>query len=373
VVRSSLAQLISSFASRVVGEKANAYDVMYDSFRTGCFLRSEASLPHNKNIAYHMKITSELYVREILMQRLLFFTLFASALYYLLFLLQSVTHFSRYMETPLDYFHIFLFLPCLTLILAFFLYLLIIKRNNKRPLSLLVASLVRLIVALHFMDTSSENFWKKASTKEDVQQQIDDILEKHERSHKKRHVTEIDKAKYHLELKKLVLKHMEMAATYLEDEIPRRLRSKDIITDDWFRRSMQQAAAALREKKKWILTPKEDSINHLINAITLTLTYIADGNWDALERREPEQISRPAYMHLFFSRLLSMLKTLFIGVFPIVGLTLIFQLTPITLPDTTRNIAFFAAFLWFGLTILINMDSQISTKLLLMKDVKSLM
>jgi hypothetical protein len=131
---------------------------------------------------------------------------------------------------------------------------------------------------------------------------------------------------------------------------------------------MRQVAVALREKKKWVLTPMEDTYDNLITKMTSTLINIVNGNWDALERGEQEKVT-PQNLILFF--LLKFLKISFIAVFPLVFL-IIFQLTPFAVTGTIRDYAFIVVLLWLGLTILISFDSGLGAKISFLKDLKSL-
>jgi len=174
-----------------------------------------------------------------------------------------------------------------------------------------------------------------------------------------------------LSRKQVILSFLEDAAKYFEYYIPRHLSSGDKSTDDWFKNSMKQVAAALREKKKWILTPMEDTAEYLIAKMTSTLVFVVTDNWHALEREEPEKITYQKFTHRLLSSLSKFLKLSFVGLFPLLFL-IILQQTQFAITGPVRDYAFIISLGWFVLTFLINVDSSISTKISLIKDFKSL-
>jgi len=94
-----------------------------------------------------------------------------------------------------------------------------------------------------------------------------------------------------------------------------------------------------------------------------TLVIIVNGNWHALERLEPEKLTRPSHTRLLLFFLLRFAKMSLIAVFPLLFL-IIFQQTPFAVTGAIRDYAFIATLLWFGFTILISFDSSIGIKFL---------
>ncbi len=92
-----------------------------------------------------------------------------------------------------------------------------------------------------------------------------------------------------LKLKQHQLWLLEEAAIVIERYLPIRLRSGNSVTDAWLKDTMKRVAAALREKMKWILTPKGDTHDYFVKSIAATLITIVEGNWDALEQTEPQK------------------------------------------------------------------------------------
>src|SRR5258708_9902407 len=171
---------------------------------------------------------------------------------------------------------------------------------------------------------------------------------------------------------KLVLNSLEEAATYAETYIPSRLRSKDAATDAWFKNSMGQVAASIRDKKKWVLTPKQDTYDILITNITVTLICIVNGNWDALERTDVFKGARSQTAPSFLSLLLRIFRTLVVAILPLSGL-IVFLLTPMAnaLTGTTRDIFAILVSLWFGITILRSIDKDFDAKFSILNDLRS--
>lgn len=134
----------------------------------------------------------------------------------------------------------------------------------------------------------------------------------------------------------------------------------------------EQVATALREKKTWILTPKNNTNVYFIEKITSTLLCILKGNWDALERVDLEKPSSPQSQHPITSFLLSLLRTLFLMGLPLIVFW-IFQLAPLVIPETFRGYVVVGLFLWELLTLLVVFDPNVGTKISAIKDLASLL
>lgn len=129
--------------------------------------------------------------------------------------------------------------------------------------------------------------------------------------------------------RRLILK-LEDTAKCIESYLPRWFHTGDVATDIWIEERFKQIAAALREKEKWLLTPKEDTYDYFITSIASTLLYFVEDNWDALELREPEKLTRPPLRTSIVTFILNALKPILIAVLPVVGF-IIFQHTSLAL------------------------------------------
>ena len=90
-----------------------------------------------------------------------------------------------------------------------------------------------------------------------------------------------------------VLRSLELAARCIERNLPTRLPSQDIHTDQWLRERAAGQAAALRNLKKWVLVPKLDTREHFIRRVSDDLVRTTVGDWDGLECAEPA-VARPS-------------------------------------------------------------------------------
>jgi len=86
--------------------------------------------------------------------------------------------------------------------------------------------------------------------------------------------------------KALLMKRLEEAARIVEKDFPDTLRSADFSTDALLKTRFDQIAAALREKKLWIATPKSDTRERLRDWLAHTLESAIEGDWDSLELAE---------------------------------------------------------------------------------------
>lgn len=170
---------------------------------------------------------------------------------------------------------------------------------------------------------------------------------------------------------KLALTFLEEAAKYAETYIPFRLRSKDANTDAWFKNSMSQVAASIRDKKKWILTPKQDTYNIFIANITSSIICIVNGNWDALERMQIVNVGHSLSTRSFFSLLHRVFRTLVIAILPLLGL-IVFLLTPFAdaVSGTMRDTIAILVSLWFGITVLKSIDTDFDAKFSILNDLR---
>jgi hypothetical protein len=82
---------------------------------------------------------------------------------------------------------------------------------------------------------------------------------------------------------------LEEIALCIERYVPRPLRSGDDGTDTWVKEVTREVATAIRELKKWVLTPKGDSRQNFILKIGYTFVHVVSGEWDSLERVAPDQ------------------------------------------------------------------------------------
>jgi hypothetical protein len=168
---------------------------------------------------------------------------------------------------------------------------------------------------------------------------------------------------------------LERAARCLERYVPRQLHCGDSVTDYWLKETFRLAAAALREKKTWVLTPKTDTYDYFTRSIASTLIHAVNNNWDALERVKAEELMRQqklARSQLWHFRLVVLVRVAFAAILPVMGF-IILQLTPFAITGATRNYVIVGLFIWVGLSILALLDPDLEKKLGMANTIKTLL
>ncbi len=77
----------------------------------------------------------------------------------------------------------------------------------------------------------------------------------------------------------------------------------DPITQTWMDRRARRIANAFRDKRKWLITPKVDTIEHLTRALAGALVALLSGAWDELELAEDAPITSRAIVTVFLAGL----------------------------------------------------------------------
>jgi hypothetical protein len=84
-----------------------------------------------------------------------------------------------------------------------------------------------------------------------------------------------------------LVRRMERAAAAVErTEVL--LRSGDPWTESWFAERTSQIASGIRSLKRWVLTPKHDTLEHLKARIAQLLEMAIAGDWGAMTTVAPE-------------------------------------------------------------------------------------
>jgi hypothetical protein len=167
------------------------------------------------------------------------------------------------------------------------------------------------------------------------------------------------------DFKQNLMQRLERTARCLEQDLPSLFRSGDGMTDAWLKRTGREMAAALREKKKWILAPNPGSRERFLETLKDDLVSAATGNWDGFERMDPGNFSR----RQFFYRLGDFLQTLLLGALPLLILWFL-QQTPLALGDAAADTARLVALGWLVLSLLFRVDPLSKDKLASLEKVK---
>lgn len=172
-----------------------------------------------------------------------------------------------------------------------------------------------------------------------------------------------------LHLKRRVLSNLEEASICIEKYIPDTLTSGDPSTDFWFASETTQIAASIRLLKKWILNPRPDTRDLFLTKIAGLLTHIIQGDWDKLERVEPEKVS---YTNILRQQVLSRLNVLVIGYLPARGFAL-FQKTPIAMTGGISSNVRSIIFAWAALHTIMAFSPTYQSTLTHLKEVVTLL
>src|SRR5205085_202832 len=128
-----------------------------------------------------------------------------------------------------------------------------------------------------------------------------------------------------LEYKHIQLLLLEETAQCIDYFLPHQLRSLDIETEAWFTKKAKRIATALRQKKRWILTPRTGTSINFAKSIVTTLSYISNGNWNSLEQIEPKMVPNPKLWKSGAELLVKVFRTALLAVAPIV-IFIVFQM-----------------------------------------------
>jgi hypothetical protein len=158
---------------------------------------------------------------------------------------------------------------------------------------------------------------------------------------------------------------LEEAATCIQNGLSRQYWSGDGIIDLWLQDTATRQAASLRELKKWVLIPKSDTRNQFIVRIVAGLSQITSGNWDALEQRDPEKISR---LQWWRSHAVAALRALYQGGLPVLGLWA-FQQTSLAFKGEYATYVTAAVFLWAMWVLITTYDPFLAAKITTFKEV----
>jgi hypothetical protein len=165
-----------------------------------------------------------------------------------------------------------------------------------------------------------------------------------------------------------LLELLEEIAVTIEKGIRRSIRLDDAVTDSWLGERSRRMSAAMRELKKWVITPKADTREHFIEWIRRDLIIAVQGNWDAWEQAKPGKLTRKQWV----ARVYSVIRTLGIAFGPL-ALFYAVQQTPWALIGTPANTLTIIAFLWMVITLIAAFDPLFEPKIDAMKNVTDML
>jgi len=162
-----------------------------------------------------------------------------------------------------------------------------------------------------------------------------------------------------LRLKKGILGRIERIAALIDRLFKRKLRSGDLITNEWTKEISSQITSSLRMKKRWIITPSGKIKNDLLKYIyDFTIRFIF-GDWCDLEKIVETEDYKSK---VTFSNISTVIKKVLVGILPI-SIAFLIQNNIYSLPINIFNYIFFSTLIWAMITLLLIFDPLLIEKI----------
>jgi hypothetical protein len=173
------------------------------------------------------------------------------------------------------------------------------------------------------------------------------------------------------------------ASTIARSFLFRKFDAADPETRLWQLRQANRIADGLAQRQRWLVTPKPDTYEFLLGAVSRSLVAVLSGNWDELARRDTPETAEPdgALVRPDMSRgrralamLLSGLQTIAVAALPAAALwmarsrDLLAHVDPRTLDYVEIGV-----FVWAVLILAFMLDPRLTEKISGAKDVISLL
>ena len=166
--------------------------------------------------------------------------------------------------------------------------------------------------------------------------------------------------------KRMFVTRLEHVAVFMEKHIFKRIRTSDERANLWMLERMQQIATAIRDKKKWIYTPKVDTTPHLATSLSGFLIHFLRNEWDALERSEvPTRLGKRDWVTWAGTTL----RTLVLGLSPVGVLLVLRERNMLSMPFGESLIGI--AIIW-AIVSLLWLDPSAKDKINALKDATSI-
>ncbi|HEY0785205.1 MAG TPA: hypothetical protein VGD62_04990 [Acidobacteriaceae bacterium] len=163
-----------------------------------------------------------------------------------------------------------------------------------------------------------------------------------------------------LAFKTELLTELNAIARMIQHDLPAQCSSfEDEVFRAWLRERMTLVATRFREMKQWIILPRADTRDYLLQQLAAITISLAQGDWDALPTAQTSQQARRAG-HL--ANALGSLRTLAASVLPILILVALARLH-VRLPEALRLYAYLAASFWLGIGVLSLLDPLYAARL----------
>jgi hypothetical protein len=162
-----------------------------------------------------------------------------------------------------------------------------------------------------------------------------------------------------LKFKRKILRQIDDIEICIQKHVLRKLRTGDLIADDWLKKTTKEIANAFREQKKKVMFPTEESKNTFLQTMANNLIVVVNGNWEHLEKCQTTETPSSSAI---ISRLWQVLSSLVIGALPILAIGIL-QKTGLALTGEIKDYAVIGSIIWLVLSILTIIDPNISEKI----------
>lgn len=146
-------------------------------------------------------------------------------------------------------------------------------------------------------------------------------------------------------------------------------QTHDPITQTWLDQRVRRIANAFREKRKWLITPKADTIAHLQSALAASIGALLSGAWDELELADDPVITRRALVVM----VVAAVRAVILAALPLAVFLAARRLA--LLPDLSREMSSYiemGLFVWAVVSLLLIVDPAFKEKIDVVNRVKSL-
>jgi len=168
-----------------------------------------------------------------------------------------------------------------------------------------------------------------------------------------------------IEFRQQLIQEIDRITGAIQNGLGKRRRAGDSTTTVWLERTTQRIAAALIEKKQWLLTPMDDTRVHLTERLTHTLICVASGNWDSLER---SNMHKPSTRQLISSATGRAAQALIMGMFPFLMIWAV-QRSPLAMQDLVRDSMVVGAISWATVVALAALNPSLNDEIRSIKDI----
>lgn len=158
---------------------------------------------------------------------------------------------------------------------------------------------------------------------------------------------------------------VEHVAIIFDRDVAKFWRSSDLLLNQWISSQIHLISAEVRGLKKWLITPRSDTREHLAWRLRDLLVCIADNNWDGIPRQVSENILSENPWRPRIWRTVTVLTTALVPIGAVWALER-FGAFP---NESARSYFVFGAFLWMAVTIITALDPLYAAKLDAIKSV----